>query len=118
MSATLFILNDGPYGSEKTYNALRLAIALQKDGGSAGIRVFLMADAVTAAIPSQTTPQGYYNVERMIKSVIAKGGLIKLCGTCCEARGIAPLPLIDGVEVSTMGELAQWTAASDKVLVF
>ena len=24
------ILNEGPYGSEKTYNALRLAMALQK----------------------------------------------------------------------------------------
>lgn len=54
----------------------------------------------------------------MIKSVIAKGSLIKLRGTCCEARGVAPLPLIGAVEVSTMGQLAQWTAASDKVLVF
>lgn len=77
-----------------------------------------MADAVTAAIPAQATPQGYYNVERMLKSVLAKGGHVKLCGTCCEARGIKAIPLVDGVEVSTMSQLAQWTVESDRVLVF
>lgn len=116
MSA-LFILNEAPYGSEKTYNALRLAMALQKDG-AVEVRMFLMADAVTAAIPSQSPPQGYYNIERMIRAVITKGGIVKLCGTCCEARGIRPLPLIEGVEVGTLAELARWTAESDKVLVF
>ncbi|MCO6428844.1 DsrE/DsrF/TusD sulfur relay family protein [Nitrosomonas communis] len=114
----LFILNEPPYGSEKTYNALRLAMALQKDQSGTEVRVFLMADAVTAAIPAQTTPQGYYNVERMLKSVLAKGGHVKLCGTCCEARGIKAIPLVDGVEVSTMSQLAQWTVESDRVLVF
>ena len=58
----LFILNDAPYGSEKTYNALRLAMKLQQEHAGAEIRVFLMADAVTAALPGQTTPQGYYNI--------------------------------------------------------
>lgn len=92
-------------------------MALQKDG-TAEVRVFLMADAVTAAISSQNTPQGYYNIERMIRALITKGGLVKLCGTCCDARGIKPLPLIEGVEVSTLVQLARWTAESDKVLVF
>lgn len=114
----LLILNEAPYGSEKTYNALRLAMALQKDQPGTEIRIFLMADAVTAAIPGQSTPQGYYNVERMVKSVIARGGQVKLCGTCCEARGVKSLPLLEGAEISTMGELAQWTVESEKVLVF
>ena len=61
----LFILNDAPYGSEKLYNALRLAMKLQQEHGDAEVRVFLMADAVTAAIPAQATPQGYYNIERI-----------------------------------------------------
>ena len=65
----LFILNEAPYGSEKTYNALRIAMALQKDQPGTEVLVFLVADAVTAALPAQTTPQGYYNVERMVKSV-------------------------------------------------
>jgi len=114
----LLILNEAPYGSEKTYNALRLAMALQKDQPGTEARIFLMADAVTAALPAQGTPQGYYNIERMVKSVIAKGGQVKLCGTCCEARGIKSLPLLEGAEVSTMSQLAQWTVESERVLVF
>lgn len=80
--------------------------------------VFLMADAVTAALPAQSTPQGYYNIERMVKSVINKGGQVRLCGTCCEARGIKAMPLLNGAEISTMSQLAQWTVESEKVLVF
>ena len=114
----LFILNEAPYGSEKTYNALRLAMALQKDHPETAVHIFLLADAVTAGLPAQGTPQGYYNIERMLKSVIARGGQVKLCGTCCEARGIKSLPHLEGVEVSTMSQLAQWTVESDKVFVF
>jgi len=55
----LFILNDAPYGSEKTFNVLRLAMALQKDQPQTDVRIFLMADSVTAALPAQSTPQGY-----------------------------------------------------------
>ena len=114
----LFILNEAPYGSEKTYNALRLAMALQKDQPSTEVLVFLMTDAVTAALPAQSTPQGFYNVERMVKSVINKGGQVELCGACCEARGIKGMPLLNGAEISTMSQLAKWTVESDKVLVF
>jgi uncharacterized protein involved in oxidation of intracellular sulfur len=114
----LFILNAAPYGSEKTYNALRLAMALQKDQPGAEVLVFLMADAVTAALPAQTTPQGYYNTERMMKSVVSRGGQVRLCGACCEARGIKAIPLLEGAEISTMSQLAQWTVESERVLVF
>jgi len=114
----LFILNEAPYGSEKTYNALRIAMALQKDQPSTEVFVFLLADAVTAALPTQNTPQGYYNIERMFKSVISKGGQVRLCGACCEARGIKTIPLLEGAEISTMSQLAQWTIESEKVLVF
>ena len=93
-------------------------MALQKDHPGTEVRIFLMADAVTAAIPAQGTPQGYYNIERMMKSVIAKGGQVKLCGSCCEARGIKALPLLEGAEPSTMNQLALWTNESEKVLVF
>lgn len=114
----LFILNDAPYGSEKVYNALRLAMKLQQEHAEAEIRVFLMADAVTAALPAQTTPQGYYNVERMLKAVIGKLGQVKACGTCVEARGLEKVALIEGIEVSTMSQLARWVVDSDKVLTF
>lgn len=115
---TLFIINDAPYGSEKAYNALRLAMALQKNELASEVRIFLMADAVTGALPMQGTPQGYYSIERMLEAVIDKGGEVKLCGTCCEARGLKDMALVPGIEVSTMAQLAAWTAESDKVLVF
>ncbi len=114
----LLILNDAPYGSEKIYNALRLAMKLQQEHADAEVRVFLMADAVTAALPSQITPQGYYNIERMLKAVISKQGQVKACGTCIEARGLEKLILLEGIEGSTMNQLAQWVMDSDKVLTF
>ena len=54
---TLFIINDGPYGSERPYNALRLAINLAKREGMR-LRVFLMDDGVQCAVAKQTTPDG------------------------------------------------------------
>lgn len=114
----LFIINDAPYGTEKAYNALRLAMALQNEQSDVVVHIFLMADAVTCALPTQSTPQGYYNIERMVKSVIGKGAQVKACGSCCSARGIESLRLIDGVEISTIKQLAQWTLEADKVLTF
>lgn len=115
----LIIINDAPYGTEKAYNALRMAMMLQKEHAeTTQVRIFLMADAVTCALPGQNTPQGYYNIERMLTSVIGHGGEVKACGTCADARGIKTLNLIDGVEVSTMSQLTQWAVDSDKVITF
>ncbi len=82
----LFIINDAPYGTEKAYNALRLAIQILKDFPENEIRIFLMADAAFCALQNQTAPNGYYNIERMIKSVLNRKGQVKICGTCAEAR--------------------------------
>lgn len=114
----LIIINDAPYGSEKAYNALRLGLALQKDRDNVQMRIFLMADAVACALPGQKTPDGYYNLERMFKGIVNKGGLVKACGTCADARGLRELSLVDGVELSTMAQLAQWVVEADKVLTF
>lgn len=114
----LIIINDAPYGTEKAYNALRMAMTLHKEHAEVEVLIFLLADAVGCAIPNQKTPSGYYNVERMLKAVINKGAKIKACGGCSEARGISELPLIEGVEISNMKEFAEWTYECDKVLSF
>ncbi|MFO7756850.1 MAG: DsrE family protein [Bacteroidales bacterium] len=114
----LIIINDAPYGTEKAYNALRISMQLGRDHPETELRVFLMADAANCAIAGQTTPAGYYNTERMIKSVLKKGGKVKICGSCADARGLKNIPLIEGTEISTMSELAGWVADSDKVLTF
>lgn len=114
----LIIINDAPYGTEKAYNALRMAMSLLKEYKEVDVNLFLLADAVNCALPGQETASGYYNVERMLKSVINRGGKIKACGGCSKARGIANLKLIKGVEVSNMKEFAEWTVKADKVLTF
>lgn len=112
-----FILNDPPYGTERCYNALRLAQTMLKGEDAPEITVFLMADAVICAKAGQATPDGYYNTERMIKAV-ARKARVYLCGTCMDARGLADGELVEGTQRSTMPELAELTLAADKVLVF
>jgi len=114
----LFILNDPPYGTERCYNGLRLANALVKDDPASGVTVFLMADAVFCAKTAQKTPDGYYNLERMLKRFATGNHKLLLCGTCMDARGLTDAELIEGARRSSMDELAKATLAADKVLVF
>lgn len=114
----LLILNDPPYGTERSYNGLRLAIALPKHDPAAEITVFLMADAVLGAKSGQKTPEGFYNLERMLGRVLSAKGRVLLCGTCMDARGLTQDEIIPGAARSTMDELAQATIAADRVLVF
>ena len=114
----LFIVNDPPYGTERVYNALRLAHALLKKDPQTTVTVFLMADSVLAAKAGQKTPDGYYNVERMLKRVLTGKGEILLCGTCMDARGLEDAALLTGARRSSMDELATATTDADKVLVF
>jgi uncharacterized protein involved in oxidation of intracellular sulfur len=115
---TLIIVNDPPYGTERVYNALRLAHALLKKEAGHELIVFLMADAVLAARAGQKTPDGYYNVERMLKRVTAAKGRILLCGTCMDARGLPDDQMLVGAERSTMEALAEATLSADRVLIF
>jgi len=114
---TLLLLNDAPYGSERTYNGARLAGALARQPGNE-VRVFLIGDAASAAHRLQKVPTGFYNLEVMLGSVVSHAGVIGVCGTCMDARGISIEDLIPGAHRSTLDELTQWTAWADKVLVF
>lgn len=113
----LFVVNDPPYGTERAYNALRLAGALAK-GEGVRVRVFLMGDAAACAKAGQRVPNGYYNLERMIAAVTRRGGEVAACGTCMDARGIGDAELAPGTRRGTLDELAGWTHDSDRVLVF
>lgn len=119
MQNILIIINDAPYGTEKAYNALRMAMTLQNQHGEeVAVKIFLLADAVSCGLPNQKTPSGFYNIERMLKIVLKNGGEVKSCGGCSEARGIDQLEFIEGVKLSNMMEFAQWTVDCDKVLSF
>ena len=114
---TLFILNDPPYGTERSYNALRLAGAVAKRGTDE-LRVFLMGDAAACAKSGQCVPQGYYNINRMLHVLALKEVPVGVCGTCMDARGLKPEELAEGTRRSTLDELADWTQWADKLVVF
>ena len=117
MSNTLFILNDPPYGTERSFNALRLAGALSGRLGEE-VKVFLIGDAASCAKSGQKLPQGYYNLELMLRRVARQGAEVGVCGTCMDARGMVEEGLSEGTRRSTLEELTEWTAWADRVLVF
>jgi uncharacterized protein involved in oxidation of intracellular sulfur len=117
MTSTLLILNDPPYGTERSYNALRLARALlEKEAAS--VRVFLMGDAASCAQGGQKVPPGYYNIGDMLGAVIRRGGSVAICGSCMDARGMTVDHLVPGAERGSMDVLSAWTIDADKVIVF
>lgn len=111
-----FILNDPPYGTERSYNALRLAGALSENGTF--VSVFLIGDAAMCAKQGQEVASGYYNLEVMLRNVARDNGTIGVCGACMNKRGMRDEELIEGAHRSTMDELTEWTVSVDKVLVF
>jgi uncharacterized protein involved in oxidation of intracellular sulfur len=114
---TLVVLNDPAYGTERSYNGLRLAHALAKRDGEE-VRVFLLGDSVTCALAGQKTPNGYYNLERMLAAAIERGAKVGLCGTCMDARAVGEEQVVDGARRSNLEELTDWTRWADQVLAF
>jgi len=113
----LLILNDPAYGTERSYNGFRLAKNLVGRGGNQ-VRIFLMGDGVTCALKGQKTPDGYYNLERMIQATMAKGAEVRCCGSCLDARGMGDDRLVEGVCRSSLDQLTDWTIWADKVITF
>ncbi len=112
-----FILNDGPYGNERPYNALRFATSLIS-GGNDTVRIFLLGDGVVCALRNQKTHEGFYNIAQMLSVLVRRKVEVHACGTCLEARGISEDMLVEGIKKSTMGLLAEWTLTSDKIITF
>ncbi len=114
---TLFILNDAPYGSERSYNGLRLAGSLSKAAGEE-VKMFLIGDAAACAKAGQKVPEGFYNIQVMLGRVVRNSAQVGVCGTCMDARGITEPELSEGTHKSTLAELTLWTQWADKVVVF
>jgi uncharacterized protein involved in oxidation of intracellular sulfur len=110
----LVIVNDQPYGSERPYNALRLAGALCKREG-VEVRVFLLGEAAGCAVAGQQLPEGHYHLDRMLEPLIRRGQ-VGLCGTCMDARGLRESQMVDGARRSALEELTDWTLWADKTL--
>lgn len=118
MQKILIILHAAPYGSERCLSGLRVATALAAHPTEAvQLRIFLMSDASFVGLPNQQDGNGS-GLQAMVEQLVDCGVTIRLCRTCALARGLADLPLIKGLEIGTLPELADWTLDADKVLTF
>ena len=117
MAKTLFVLNDPPYGTERSFNALRLAGSLSKHEGEE-VKVFLIGDAASCAKKTQKVPQGFYNIEVMLRTISKHGGEIGVCGTCMDARGVTESELAEATHRSTLDQLTEWAQWAEKTFVF
>ena len=119
MQSILIIVHAPPYGSERMLSALRLATALSgQEIERVDLHVFMMSDAVTVGLPGQAGPEAGGGLQHMLEELAQRGVEIYLCRTCALARGIGETPLIPGVVIGTLPELAQWTIEADKVITF
>ena len=113
----LVLVNDPPYGTERCFNALRLAGSLAKREG-ATVGVFLLGDAVGCAVAGQVLPNGYYHLDRMLGSALHHGAEVGLCGTCMDARALHDEQIVEGARRSSLEELTDWTLWADQVVTF
>jgi uncharacterized protein involved in oxidation of intracellular sulfur len=118
MTKVLITINDPPYGTERAYNALRLAANLLKKEPATELRIFLVGDAAACAKAGQSVPAGYYHIENMVKAVVRRNGVVGVCGTCMDARGIKDVELIAGTRRSSLDEWTEWLLWAEKSLVF
>jgi uncharacterized protein involved in oxidation of intracellular sulfur len=113
----LVICNDPPYGTERSWNGLRLAGSLAQREG-VDVRVFLLGDAVGCAVAGQRLPDGYYHLDRMLEAAIRDGVEIGCCGTCMDARGISEEALVKGAHRSGLQDLTDWTLWAERTVSF
>ena len=113
----LIILNDPPYGTERSYNGLRLALALAKTDGTE-LRLFLMGRCGGLCEARPEDGGRLLQPRAHAARVSRKGGPGRACGTCMDARGLVDADLVAGAHRSSMTELAEWTLWAEKVLTF
>ncbi len=113
----LVLVNDPPYGTERCYNALRLAGSRAKRDGT-HVRIFLLGDAVGCAVAGQALPNGFYHLDRMLIAALRRDTEVGLCGTCMDARAINETAIVEGARRSSLEELTDWTLWADHVVTF
>ena len=111
----LFIINDSPYGSQRAYNGLRLAVALSMEQP---VRVFLLGDGVTCGLAGFAPKNAEYAPQDMLKAIGELNHPIIACGTCMDARGLTQDSLIPEIRRGTLDQLVKWTQEASKVLSF
>ncbi len=110
------IINEAPYQKERAYTALRFARTAVFEGHTT--RIFLIENGVYIAKKDQKPATDQPNYQAFLEDLIKDGQEVKACVVCIKARGIAESELISGVKIVALNDLVEWTATSDKVIVF
>lgn len=113
------LLNHQPYdGTDVTWNALRLAKTLHKNGEE--VNIFLMNNAVDLAREKSAKPDFYeYDLVAMLKKMYEQGIKVQACGTCNARCGLFKNePYFDETISSTMEVLSNWVSQSKQVITF
>ena len=114
--SALIVLSHSPADGDTTWNALRLAATLQSQ--EVTVRVFVMNDA-TDLVRQGALPEGAeFDLQGMLRDLLAHGGRVKICTTCVTRCGMHSGDVMPEVLMATMGDLATWVVESDRTLTF
>jgi uncharacterized protein involved in oxidation of intracellular sulfur len=112
----LIILSHAPFDGDVTWNALRLAGSLLER--RCPVRLFVMNDAIDLIRRGSMPAEAEFDLQAMLRGLLAKGARVKICTTCINRCGIGHGDVIPEAPMATMGDLAAWVAESDRVLTF
>jgi len=115
-TSVLIVLSHAPGDGDTTWNALRLATTLTAQG--APVRLFVMNDAIDVVRQEVDRPPAEFDLQAMLRTLLARGARVKVCTTCVTRCGLGQGEVIPEVLLSSMPELAAWVTGSDRVLVF
>ncbi len=123
MATITVVIGDPPYGTERVYTALRFTLAALSQGHR--VNLFAFEDALFTAKKGQSPhefpgvqDERMPNCEALLKAALRQGAVVKLCGVCASERGVRPDELVEGAEISGMGDLVRWVMESDRAVSF
>ena len=113
----LLVINRAPYdGTDVVWNALRLAATALEEGMQ--VNLFLMNEGVDLARSGLLSGGAEFDLQAMLKGLMAEGAAVKLCQTCLNRCGIGKGEVISHTEAAGMRDLVAWVRDSDKMLSF
>lgn len=115
-TSVLIVLSHAPEDGDTIWNALRLATTLTAQG--AAVRLFVMNDAIDVVRQQTDRPPAEFDLQAMLRALLARGARVKVCTTCITRCGMGHGEVIPEVLLSSMPELAAWVTGSDRALVF
>jgi tRNA 2-thiouridine synthesizing protein D len=116
MSSFTIIITESPYSNSRAYTGLRFALTAVLEGHK--VNLFLIENGVYVAKAGQKTPNPQANISKYLEDAIKENIEVKICTPCAEARGLTQSDMVPGPKFATMYELVEWSANTDKTLVF